>query len=358
MRGLLTIGTFLFAVACSPPDGPGSAPSEPAAPPPAVAESIAAEPAAAGPGAANFLASLDAFESGDYSAALHQVDAALALEQHARYRTVRAAMLLFSRRFDEAGVLLDELRGDPLVALGAQMGLAHLAINARSYEQAHELLAVGLGTVPAPLAAGAGVTRRYDDFVYELACLGMGWSAANRNEHVQAISWFDRILARQSDDLLGMIGKGNSLIGLGLLADAARVLESVLEVHPDNPYALAELAMIRLKNGEDGAAEQGFRKALAQDDRNYTCPYEGLGLLYLRQGRTEKARENLQRAIQINPDIEFKKYNGLARIHMSEGNYEAATKLLRKSQENFPHDDEAARLLEEVEVLRASQAKD
>ena len=97
MRGLLTIGTFLFAVACSPPDGPGSAPSEPAAPPPAVAESIAAEPAAAGPGAANFLASLDAFESGDYSAALHQVDAALALEQHATSRLTSCSLSGWAR---------------------------------------------------------------------------------------------------------------------------------------------------------------------------------------------------------------------------------------------------------------------
>jgi tetratricopeptide (TPR) repeat protein len=339
VRSLLTIATLLLAVACSAPAGPGKV-------------------LAPGPGAAAFLASLDAFEAGDYSAALQQVDAALVLEQHAQYHTVRAAMLLFSRRFDEARALLEGLRQDPLVAVGAQVGLGHLAINARSYEEAHGLLSGGLATAPAALPLDAGVTQRYADFVYELACLGMGWSAANRNEHVRAISWFDRILARQSDDLLGMIGKGNSLIGLGLLADATAMLESVLEAHPDNPYALAELAMIRLKNGEDGAAEEGFRKALAQDDRNYTCPYEGLGLLYLRQGRTEKAREHLQRAIQINPDIEYKKYNGLARIHMSEGNYEAATRLLRKSQDNFPHDGEALRLLGEIEGLRAGQAKD
>jgi len=265
-------------------------------------------------------------------------------------------MLLFSRRFDEAKEILVELRSQPQVAVGAQVGLGHLAINERHYERATELLSGGLESAPSSLSTGAGVAERYSDFVYELACLGMGWSAANRNEHVRAVSWFDRILARQPDDLLGMIGRGNSLIGLNLLDDAARVLELVLESHPENPYAHAELAMIRLKKGQDQAAEHGFRSALAKDDRNYTCPYEGLGLLYLRQGRTEKARENLERAIEINPDIEYKKYNGLARIHMSEGNYEAAAKLLRKSQENFPHDGEALQMLKEIEALEAAKA--
>jgi len=345
-RLVAILGLFLVS-ACSSPSSSGQ-------PLPGEHADEVAETAPGGPGASDFLAALDAYEVGDYSAALDKVDSALVSEQRAEYRVVRASMLLFSRRFDEARVSLTELRQQPKVAVGAQVGLGHLAINARSYEQAHELLRAGLEPIPPSLAAGAGVRQRYHDFVYELACLGMGWSAANRNEHVRAISWFDRILVRQPEDLLGMIGKGNSLIGLNLLEDAAKMLESVLKAHPENPYALAELAMIRLKKGQDEAAEQGFRKALAQDDRNYTCPYEGLGLLYLRQGRTEQAREHLQRAIEINPDIEYKKYNGLARIHMSEGNFEAAKKLLRKSQQNFPHDGEALELLQEIESRQGS----
>jgi len=343
----LCIAVVLLLASCSSRgnDAPDAAPES--------HESTSAPVAAAGPGGDDFAAALVAFEAGDYAASLAKLDAALVKEQRLEYRLVRAGMLLFSRRFDEARTQLAELRERPEVAAGAQVLLGHLAINARDYDEAHGLLAAGLEPAPPARDADVGLEGSYRVFVYELACLGMGWSAANRNEHVQAISWFDRILARQADDLLAMIGKGNSLIGLNVLDDAAKMLQAVLESHPENPYALAELAMIRLKKGEDGAAEEGFRKALAQDDRNYTCPYEGLGLLYLRQGRTEAARENLARAIEINPDIEYKKYNGLARIYIGDGNYAAAKKLLRKSQENFPHDDEAARLLAELETLEA-----
>jgi len=320
---------------------------------PEKAEAASSRAAPVGPGSDDFAAALLAFEAGDYAASLAKVDAALAGEQRPEYRLFRAGMLLFSRRFEEARAQLSDLREVPQVAAGAQVLLGHLAINARHYDEAHSLLAAGLEPAPAAAPADVGGEGSYRVFVYELACLGMGWSAANRNEHVQAISWFDRILALQADDLLAMIGKANSLIGLNVLDDAAKMLQAVLQTHPTNPYALAELAMIRLKKGDDGAAEEGFRKALAQDDRNYTCPYEGLGLLYLRQGRTEDARENLQRAIEINPDIEYKKYNGLARIYIADGNYAAAEKLLLKSQQNFPHDAEAARMLAELEALQA-----
>jgi len=82
-----------------------------------------------------------------------------------------------------------------------------------------------------------------------------------------------------------------------------------------------------------------------------------LGLLYLKQGRIEEARENLQRAIEINPDIECRKFNGLARIYLDEGRYDEAEKLLCKSQQNFPNDDEAEKLLTELARLRSGAAK-
>ena len=302
-----------------------------------------------------FLAGIEAFEQGDYSDALTRLDSSLAAGGGPQVQLVRACMLLFSRRFEEASARLDELMEDPSLAAGVSVARGHLAINEREYERAHQLLGVGIEPEPPRDKSGAQPTMQghYAVFVYELACLGMGWSAANRNQHVRAISWFDRILSGQDDDQLAMIGKANSLIGLGLLNEAEKLLTRVLAVHPGNPYALAELAMIRMGRGEDAAAEQGFRQALERDGSNYTCPYEGLGLLYLRQGRTDEAKEHLVRAIDINPNIEFRKYNGLARIYITEGNYDEARKLLEKSIENFPHDGEAERMLAEIEGLRA-----
>ena len=184
----------------------------------------------------------------------------------------------------------------------------------------------------------------------------MGWAEANQNQHVRAIQWFDRILKRQPDDLLGLLGRANSLIALRLLTDADEGLLRILDEYPDNAYAHAELGMVRLEQGDERGAEAHFRRALEEDDRHYTCPYEGLGLLYLRQGRTDEARENLEEAIRINPAIEYRKYNGLARIYLEEGNVDEAERLLEKSVANFPYDGEARELLEQLRSGRVGAA--
>ena len=56
----------------------------------------------------------------------------------------------------------------------------------------------------------------------------------------------------------------------------------------------------------------------------------------------------LGKAIKLNPNIEFKKFNGLARIFIREGKYARARALLRRSIENYPHDDEARTMLASI----------
>ncbi len=46
---------------------------------------------------------------------------------------------------------------------------------------------------------------------------------------------------------------------------------------------------------------------------------------------------------------------GLARIHMEAGQLDRAEALLHKSRANFPHDDEAAELLAEIDRLRRAR---
>jgi len=295
--------------------------------------------------AAGWTAALSAYEEGKYGEALQAMETEPRLASDARLRVAKACLLLFARRFDEASELVAGLVGDPVAATGIRVVRAHLLINTKDYEGAQELV----GDVAAVgVSEDAGAPEGYSLFIHELACLAMAWSEANRNRHVRAIRWFDQILAGQANDLLGLLGRGNSLIALNLLTDAEQTLQRVLVDYPSNPYALAELGMIHLKLGDEQAAELHFQKALARDDARYTCPHEGLGLLYLRQGRSDQAKEHLQRAIRINPDIEYKKYNGLARIYLEEGNRVEAERLLQKSIANFPHDGEARRLLEEL----------
>ena len=298
----------------------------------------------------SLIESIDAFESGDYHRAIEAIDRSLQLGDEPRNRVVRAALLLFAKQFEKAEAIFLAALDNETTRGGAQVGLAHIRINEKKYAEAESWLQAA---TEAPQPSADRSQQAYDRFVFELACLGLGWSAANTNQHVRAISWFDRILKGDPGDLLALLGRGNSLIGLNLLGDAEKVLTQVLASHPDNPYAMAELGMIRLKKGDDAGAEEQFRAALARDDKRYTCPHEGLGLLYLRQGKRAEAKDHLEEAIRINPNIEFKKYNGLARIYLEEGNLDEAERLLEKSIANFPHDPEAREMLQETRTKRA-----
>ncbi|MCZ7586900.1 MAG: tetratricopeptide repeat protein [Deltaproteobacteria bacterium] len=106
----------------------------------------------------------------------------------------------------------------------------------------------------------------------KLADLGLGWTHANQNRHEEAIADYDRILRREPDALPALLGKGNSLSGLHRIDEAEKIFQAILDRHPDNAYALAEMGLIHYNKGEDALAEESFRAALAQDDKKIHMP--------------------------------------------------------------------------------------
>ncbi len=75
---------------------------------------------------------------------------------------------------------------------------------------------------------------------------------------------------------------------------------------------------------------------LPPQDSSFTCPYEGIGLMYLGQGRLEAATRYLNRAVALNPDIEPMKYVHLARVKIKTGDRQAAARLLAKARKLDP----------------------
>ena len=156
-------------------------------------------------------------------------------------------------------------------------------------------------------------------------------------------------LANQEEDLFALLGKGNSLNAMGKLDPAQEQFDRVLGIDKHNKYAMAELALVNFNRGQFDRAESLFKAAMARDaSARYTCPYEGLGMVYLRAGKLKQAKDHFKKAIKINPNIEYKKFNGLARIMIREGKLDRARELLRKSVENYPYDDEAKKLAESI----------
>ena len=240
--------------------------------------------------------------------------------------------------------------------LGARVGLAHLLLIRRDFDGAAQSLERAVNEMrshnekPDP---AIDPVADYRWFVYRMACLGAAWTHAGRHENEKALRYYNRILARRQDDRLATLGKADALLALERTDDAELLFARVLKDEPDNQYALAGMAIIKLNRGELDEAEDDFERAASLAGRNFTCPYEGLGLVYLRQGKTEKAKESFEKAIEINPDVDTRKFNELARIYVREQRYAEAEKLLLKSIENDPQNREAIKLLKTVREAAA-----
>jgi tetratricopeptide (TPR) repeat protein len=296
---------------------------------------------------------LEFFQAQDYEKALAFADRGVALSVDGRLAIVRGFVLLLQRKYEEAERDFRDGRGQQ--PLGAGVGTGHLAIVRHAYREAEAQLEPGRRHDEKRNTVWKSPEERrrdFDWFLYRLACLGLAWSNANQNQHEKAIAFYNLVLSFEPADFLALLGKGNSFSGLRQLTLAEETFAGLLKAWPDNPYVLAEMALVKYNRGEDEAAERYFREALKRDDQKYTCPYEGLGLIYLRQGKLDKARQLFERAIAINPNIEYKKFNGLAKIYIKEGRFDEAEKLLRKSIENYPYDTEAKDLLQELQARR------
>ena len=303
------------------------------------------------PPAMEFKTSLDRLDEYDFRHARLHIDRALAAEGRNKYKVVKGFLLLLEKKYAQAEELLRQARASDKNNGGARVGLGHLSIIRKDYARARRLLepAVLSGDrLFSPSEGRKDERRRYEWLVYKMACQGMGWLLSNQNKHQAALTYYDRILNNDPEDIFALLGKGNSENALGRLDAAERYLKQVLTIDDVNEYAMAELALVNYNRGRYTEAEQLFKKAL-QHSRSrklqYTCPYEGLGLVYLRAGKLDQAKTNFREAIRINPDIEYKKFNGLARIMIREGKLEKARELLIKSIQNYPYDDEARKLL-------------
>ena len=294
----------------------------------------------------------DAFDSNNFEAAGRHLEQARKLTGWTgQLRVLQGFLHLLEKKYDQADELFKAAAQSREGAQGASVGQGHLALIRKEHAEARRLLAPAAAAGEARfrgLVNEQVAAKPYRWMVFRMALIGLGWAAANTNQHNLAIKQFDRVLDRMEGDVFALIGKGNSLNALNRLDAAEAALERVLLLDPDNQYATAELALVKFNRGDDDAAEKLFKAALKHEGERYTCPHEGLGLIYLRAGKIDKARDSFKKAIKINPNIEFKKFNGLARIHIRDGKYNKARELLRKSMQNYPYDDEARKLLESI----------
>ncbi len=298
--------------------------------------------------AADFLKALDDYQKDRFDDCMIRVNRILERENNGPAMVLKGFLFLFQKRYDEAKNLFEKAHNVNDTGFGAEVGLGHLKIIERKFERAVHDFRGALKIGNLTFESGPIIVKddlKYFWFCYEMANLGMGWVNSNTNHHDEAVGFFNRILDVQPQDLMALLGKGNSLIGMKRLAEAEKLYNQLLQTHPRDPFAMAQLALIKLNLGKESDAEELFLKAQNAGDPTYTCPYEGLGLVYLKQGKLDKAKENFKKAIEMDPDIQYQKYNGLAKIYMKEKKNVKAAELLIKSIDNYPFDNEAVTLL-------------
>ena len=285
---------------------------------------------------AAFTAARYCFWAGDYKNADKYIDRAMVIEPNGAHKQLKGHLWLIKNEYKKAESVFKELKKGPFVS-EAEVGFGHLAIIKKDYSRASELLKPFAGLHTETIA-----------FENKMAAIGMAWILSNQNKHRQGLEYVEKLVNNDPSNILALLAKGNALVGLNQLEAGEKIYHQILNMQPDNPYAMAELGIVLYKLGKDGEAEKALQKSISLHTGVYTCPYEGLGLLYLKQGKIEKAKTKLEKAIELNPDIEYKKYNALAKIHLQEGQKKKAGELLEKSIENFPYNNEARQLLEQI----------
>ena len=277
------------------------------------------------------------------------------VELRARSRTTRGFAALFDERSTRAGDLFTEALTLQPGEVGAGIGQGYLQLERGELSAAEGSFQLGLeeaGMAEGPAADAGG----YELMLREMSSLGLARLEMARGRPVEALAHYDRILAGDGSAIHALVGKASALVSLERGDEAWELIERVLKIDPDNAYARGEAGIVAYNRGDLEHAEEHFRAAAERAGATATCPHEGLGLVYLSQGRMEDARASFETAIEIDPDVDFRKYNGLARIHIEAGDYDRAEALLLKSRSNHPQDSEASELLAEIERLRRGRS--
>lgn len=148
---------------------------------------------------------------------------------------------------------------------------------------------------------------------------------------------------------------------VGRHAEARRELVRALELAPDDPDILYNLALVDLRENRSDAALAGFEKILAlergrpkglsRDLKSQTL--NNVAVLYFARGDYEVARTSLEDALVLDPDDARAWFNlGLTRQRL--GHSEEGYAALRKARDLDRRDVDIARALALADIERAS----
>jgi Flp pilus assembly protein TadD len=247
-------------------------------------------------------------------------------------RTEEANRLAAAGKPDEAARRLKEILSERDDIDTAYTSLAALYKN--SGRLADALAVLGLARDKLP--------RNYDVFLTSVSYL----LAAGRHADVIRLFETTNLPQRETDpEIWNSLGVARA--GLGDLSGARSAYERALALDPDYPAARTNLGtlslLVFLKSGEKaelGRALQEFEAAVALDPR-YAPGWNGLGAAAKENGDAALAAAAWEKALEVEPGLGPPLYN-LGLLYLEQGKKERARTLLLKYKELFgPRLDQA-----------------
>ncbi len=160
----------------------------------------------------------------------------------------------------------------------------------------------------------------------------LGAIEAHRGDHQAAVRLYKQALEYAEGDVAEVkIDLANAWSRAGRTQRARRILENVVDEHPENAKAWYNLGVLAEKMQKRKRAMKLYQRAL-RHDAGFVSAHVNYGVLLVKQGNLGRARTHFQGALRLDPQKTMA-YNGLAMIALRRGQVGDARRDLEQSLE-------------------------
>jgi len=218
-------------------------------------------------------------------------------------------------------------------------GIGRALTEMKHYDEARRILEKGLEEFPESCALWT--------------CLGILHDILG--DHFESLKCFEVAIKFDPTKSSGpLYNKALALMGLGSYADAASIIDHLIEEYPEDPKYLAERGNCELGNAYPREALQYFEKAMvlfseSPDPHTGVCIYAGFCSAYMGLGMKKEAMEVALEGLKRFPDEEPALYHNAGAAFYEMGWRNEAMEILKKGVEKFPEDGEMKMFLKDIE---------
>lgn len=229
--------------------------------------------------------------------------------------------------------------------------LLEKGIDKKTADEVTQQLILGAFQASIPIA------KSDSDGVSDSEAVGRLISRANaylaNQEYGEAVALYTKIEERVPLQAELLNNLGVSLFSLGRLQEAEQRYREAIEIKPEFPAALCNLADVLQANPQE--AEEFVRRALRINPK-FPGGRTKLGLLLLSAGREQEAAAALRKALKVSPK-DADALVGLAQIERSLGRFEDAETLVKRALKIAPKMATAWAALHGVRKMTAADSE-